>query len=77
MMAAENDRSRAGSTRNASVSEYPDCPRCHRPMTVRQVTPAMLQPDLDEIVFCCEDCGTEVKLTAKRRGGAPSSSHST
>ena len=35
-------------------------------MPVKQVSPLLFAPELDDIVYCCEDCSTEAKRTVKR-----------
>ena len=35
-------------------------------MTVKQVTPVLFASDLDDVIYGCETCGTEVKRTVKR-----------
>ena len=44
----------------------PPCPSCERRMTVKQVTPVLFASELDDVIYGCEDCGTEVKRTVKR-----------
>jgi len=36
-------------------------------MTVKQVTPVLFTRELDEVIYRCEDCGTETKRNVKRR----------
>jgi uncharacterized Zn finger protein len=38
--------------------EYPVCPHCNRSMTVRQLTPSLLGPDIDDVVYRCPNCGS-------------------
>jgi hypothetical protein len=45
---------------------HPRCPSCQLVMTVRQVLPVMFATDVDEVVYGCRDCGTELKSTVKR-----------
>jgi transposase-like protein len=52
--------------RALEASAPPDCPRCKRAMTVKQVSPTMRAADLDEMVYGCDECGTEIKRTIKR-----------
>jgi DNA-directed RNA polymerase subunit RPC12/RpoP len=54
----------AGALQNAGV--HPNCPRCQRRMRVKQVSPVMLAAELDDVVYGCERCGTDVKQTMKR-----------
>jgi hypothetical protein len=44
----------------------PPCPKCARAMTVKQVMPVLFATNVDDVVFGCEDCGTEVKHSVKR-----------
>jgi DNA-directed RNA polymerase subunit RPC12/RpoP len=50
----------------APKGEYPACPECRRRMTVKSVTPVLFASGIDDIVYGCEDCGTEAKRTVKR-----------
>jgi hypothetical protein len=52
--------------RRKSGAKYPACPKCGRRMTVRQVAPVLFSTDVDDVVFGCEECHTEVKRTVKR-----------
>jgi hypothetical protein len=52
--------------RRRGGTKYPACPKCRRYMTVRQVAPVLFSTDVDDVVFGCEECGTEVKRTVKR-----------
>ena len=45
---------------------HPDCPQCKRQMIVKQLSPIMSSADLDEVVYGCTDCGTEIKRTEAR-----------
>jgi transposase-like protein len=45
--------------------EYPVCHRCNRSMTVRQLTPSLLGPDVDDVVYRCTDCGSVVTRAVK------------
>jgi len=47
-------------------TKYPTCPKCRRRMTVKQVAPVMFAADVDDVVFGCDECGTETKRTVKR-----------
>ena len=49
-----------------SKSKNPACPECERRMTVKQVTPVLFASAIDDVVYRCEDCGTEAKRTVKR-----------
>jgi hypothetical protein len=42
------------------------CWRCDAPMTIKTITPAMLSPSLDEIVYSCPACHDERKRTVMR-----------
>jgi len=45
---------------------HPACPKCQRPMTVKQVMPVLFASDLDDVTYGCQDCETEAKRTVKR-----------
>ena len=49
-----------------SETAGPDCPQCHGTMTVRQLSPAVSASDVDEVVYGCARCGTELKRDIKR-----------
>jgi hypothetical protein len=66
MLMQERNSMTAGSQPRAGGRNHPNCPRCERAMTVKQVTPLLFASDLDEVVFGCSDCGTEAKRTVKR-----------
>jgi hypothetical protein len=38
--------------------EFPLCLHCNRSMTVRQLTPSLLGPDIDDVVYRCSECGS-------------------
>jgi len=44
----------------------PVCPHCHRSMSVRQLTPSLVAPDVDEVVYGCTDCGTGETRAVRR-----------
>jgi hypothetical protein len=44
----------------------PHCPGCQNRMRVKQLSPAILAADLDDVVYGCERCGTEAKRVVKR-----------
>jgi RNase P subunit RPR2 len=46
--------------------ENPVCPQCDRPMKVKHVMPVLFASKVDDIVYGCDDCGTEAKRTVKR-----------
>ena len=50
----------------APAAPGPECPQCHDPMTVRQVSPTLREIDLDEIVYNCSPCGAEVTRMVRR-----------
>jgi DNA-directed RNA polymerase subunit RPC12/RpoP len=56
--------SRSGSRK--APSPYPACPKCQRRMTIKQVTPVLFASNIDDVVYGCEDCGTEIKRSVKR-----------
>jgi hypothetical protein len=66
-MSMQETTMKIGAGLRAGRTEHPDCPKCQRAMTVKQVTPVLFATDLDDIVFGCEDCSTEVKRTIKRK----------
>jgi hypothetical protein len=35
-------------------------------MTVKQVMPVLFAPNVDDVVYGCEECGTEIKRSVKR-----------
>jgi DNA-directed RNA polymerase subunit RPC12/RpoP len=47
-------------------AKNPPCPTCERRMAVKQVTPLLFASELDDVIYGCEKCGTEVKRTVKR-----------
>lgn len=44
----------------------PVCPHCRRRMHLRVVEPVMSANKLDDMTYCCELCGTELKQTVTR-----------
>jgi DNA-directed RNA polymerase subunit RPC12/RpoP len=44
----------------------PACPQCQRRMSVKQVAPVLFASALDDVIYGCDKCGTEVKRTFKR-----------
>jgi hypothetical protein len=36
-------------------------------MAVKQVSPVLFASDFDDMVFGCDECGTETKRSVKRR----------
>ncbi len=44
----------------------PACPQCRRLMTVKQASSVLFASGLDDVIYRCEDCGTEAKRTVKR-----------
>jgi DNA-directed RNA polymerase subunit RPC12/RpoP len=57
---------RSGGPANPPGPENPPCPTCERRMVIRQVAPVLFTSELDDIIYGCEKCGTEVKRTIKR-----------
>ena len=49
-----------------SKMKNPPCPKCARAMAVKQVMPVLFAPNVDDVIFGCEDCGTEAKHSVKR-----------
>jgi hypothetical protein len=35
-------------------------------MTVKQVIPVLFAPNVDDVVYGCDECGTEIKLGVNR-----------
>lgn len=56
----------AGGPTKPLKSKSPACPKCRRRMTVKQVMPVLFASGIDDVMFGCEDCGTEIKRTVKR-----------
>jgi Zn finger protein HypA/HybF involved in hydrogenase expression len=42
------------------------CWRCHAPMKIKTIAPAMLSQSLDEVVYRCPACHIERKQTVMR-----------
>ena len=59
--APPSGRSPPRTGRSKSQVAHPECPKCSRRMTVKQVIPVLFAPNVDDIVYGCEDCGTEIK----------------
>jgi hypothetical protein len=55
------------SSPSAGGGDRPYCPQCQRRMIVKQVSPVLFASDFDDIVFGCDECGTEAKRSVKRR----------
>lgn len=45
---------------------YPDCPQCQGQMSVRQLSPAPRAVSVDEVIYGCDRCGTELKQHVRR-----------
>jgi DNA-directed RNA polymerase subunit RPC12/RpoP len=45
---------------------YPDCPRCRGRMTVKQLSPALSASNVDEVVYGCARCDTELMRDIRR-----------
>jgi len=58
--------SHAAASPLASGSQ-PDCPRCNKRMTVKQVSPVLFASEFDDVLYACVTCGTETKRTVRRR----------
>jgi ribosomal protein L37AE/L43A len=56
----------AGAPPSGGKPKHPPCPKCARPMTVKRIAPVLFASNLDDTIFGCEDCGTEIKRTVKR-----------
>jgi hypothetical protein len=59
------DASAAAGAGSVDVGD-PNCPQCRSRMKVRQISPALTLPKIDDVVYGCERCGTEAKHTVKR-----------
>lgn len=59
-MSASHDRARSPGT------PYPDCPKCRGMMTVKQLSPALSASNVDEVVYGCARCDTELMRDIKR-----------
>jgi uncharacterized Zn finger protein len=57
---------RTGGILGMSRMKSPPCPKCTRAMTIKQVMPLMFTTDIDDVLYRCEDCGTELKRSVKR-----------
>ena len=57
---------RVGVLSKLPKGKHPACPKCERRMTVKQVTPLLFASGMDDVVYGCDDCGTEIKKTVKR-----------
>ena len=57
---------RSGGPANPPGPENPPCPTCERRMVVRQVMPVLLASGVDDVIYGCKLCGTEIKQTIKR-----------
>ena len=49
-----------------AITAPPGCPQCKTKMTVKQVSPVLFAADIDEVVFGCDGCGTQIKRAVKR-----------
>lgn len=67
-MSAQEMPSSGGPPRSGKTStKRPEaCPKCHGRMVVKQISSVLFASNLDDMVFACEKCGTEVKRTVKR-----------
>jgi hypothetical protein len=50
----------------AGGSEQPECPKCKRAMSVRQIEPVLFASNVDNVTYACDRCGAETKRTIKR-----------
>ena len=50
----------------STATAYPDCPQCRGKMTVRQLSPAVSASNVDEVVYGCARCDTELKRDIRR-----------
>lgn len=65
-MASQEQFGAGGSSGKPKDSEVPSCPKCQSPMTVKQVSPVLFAPDIDDVIYGCEGCATEFKRSVKR-----------
>ena len=56
----------AGGPAKLAKPKNPPCPQCQRRMTVKQVTPVLFASAMDDVIYGCQECGTETKKTIKR-----------
>jgi len=56
--------SRLGRAR--ALNKIPACPQCQRRMSVKQVKPVLFASDVDDVLYGCDECGTEAKRSVKR-----------
>lgn len=56
----------SGARAREPKAKYPACSQCQRRMTVKSVTPVLFASGMDDVVYGCEDCGTETKRAVKR-----------
>ena len=72
MSMQEQRRSSGDGIPQAGDSACPDgsenllCPACGQRTVLRQVAAGLFASGLDEVIYGCEKCGTEVKRTIKR-----------
>jgi hypothetical protein len=59
-LVASNDRG------PSTAMAYPDCPKCRGMMKVKQLSPAVSACNVDEMIYGCARCGTELKRDIKR-----------
>ncbi len=52
--------------RGGTKAAAPMCPKCAGRMIVKQVAPVLFASKLDDVIFGCDKCATEVKRTVKR-----------
>jgi hypothetical protein len=48
-----------------SPSTIPSCPQCQRRMIVKRVAPVLFATNLDDVIYGCEKCHTEVRRTKR------------
>jgi hypothetical protein len=46
------------------------CPNCKSEMTITEVTPMLFADGLEDVIYRCKGCRSEMKRTFKRRLGA-------
>jgi hypothetical protein len=60
------ERETGGPAYGGFESFNPLCPGCAGRMLLKQVTPALFASKVDEMIFGCDNCGTEIERTVSR-----------
>ena len=66
MSLQQSDKLHRRAPKDSDNSGRPRCQQCGRAMTLKQVSPLLNAAKTDEIVYGCEDCGTQAKRTVTR-----------